>query len=283
MAYKIGIAGVPNSGKSYSRRTIPDGENVIILAPSLKATHLKDSKKVPLKPFDVKTTKFKNMGEYMEALKVTSSTTVIDYMNKHLAPGTLKPENITGNIQVLNQLDSLPIWLRFVSEHLPWVHTVIMPDFTHFISKVISTDAFINRKAGGEAYQRFWELAAEALKNFIISIDNYRDDLLVVTEYHAEYDEYLPGYDIFTPAGKMLKEKFLVPSYYDVLLFTDVEMPEDENKEANYRFVTRPTKRYPFARSMNLFKSTYISNDLHVVLDTVREYLGIPWKKEQAA
>lgn len=286
MGHKLGIGGVPNSGKSFSRRTIKDGENVIILAPSNKATHLKTTEGVPLKPFDIRTSSFANSEQACAALGakhgVNSIHSLLKYWTDVLPEGTFTPENITGNIQVIEKLEHLPIWTEFVSKHLPWVHTIIIPDFTHFISRVISTDEFIQRKAGGEAYQRFWELAGSALRHFIISIDKLRHNLLVVTEFHAEHNEALDNFDIFVPAGKMMTEKFKVPSYYDILLFTDVKMPEEDDGEPQYRFVTKPTRRYPYARAMNLFPQTYIDNDLQAVIDKVRDYLGIPWTKWQA-
>ena len=278
MAYKVGIAGLPNTGKSFSRRSIKDGENVFILMPSNKVAHLRDSADHPIKPFDITTPKIANKKEYIEKLGVRNVHQMISYINTKVAPGKITKDMIKGNVQLVKDLADLPIWLEFISKHCPWIHTVIIPDFTHFISQVISTDEFIGRKAGGEAYQRFWELAAKALKNFVLSIDNYREDLIVITEYHAEFDTELGGYDIFSPAGKMLKEKFLVPSYYDILLFTDVKTEEEgeEREKSSYRFVTRPTKKYPYARTMDLFEETYIPNDLQQVLTKVREYVGIP-------
>lgn len=285
MGHKVGIAGLPNTGKSFSRRDIPDGENVFLLIPSIKATHIKDSKGVPLKPFDIKTANFENIQKALASqADVKNVHNLISKWNAKLPIGTFKPENLTGNVQLIESLSDLPIWLNFISKHLTWIHTVIIPDFGHYIGRVISTDEFINRKAGGEAYQRFWELAATALRTFIMVVDNLRNDLVVVTEYHADWDEALGGYDIFVPAGKMLTDKFKVPSYYDILLFTDVKILDEgeENERADYRFVTRPTKRYPYARAMNLFTDTYIPNDLHRVLTTVREYLGIPWESKTA-
>lgn len=279
MAHKLGIAGIPNSGKSFSRRTIKDGENVFILMPSVKATHIKDSKGKPLKRFDISTPKFKNKAEYIHRLNAKNVHMLISYMNSQVKPGLVTKDMIKGNVEVVKNLVDLPIWLEFISKHLTWIHTVIIPDFTHFISEVIATDEFISRKAGGEAYQRFWELAASALRNFVLSIDNYREDLIVVTEYHAEFDENIQGFDIFSPAGKMLKEKFLVPSYYDILLFTDVETTDGGKN--NYRFVTDRTQRYPFARAMNIFGQTYIDNDLQLVLTKMREYLAIELKETE--
>jgi len=281
MGHKVGIAGLPNSGKSFSRRTIPDGENSFLLVPSMKATHIKDSKGVPLKPFNVQTASFKDIEAAIAASPdVNNVHQMISKWNVKLPIGSFKQENLTGNIQLLENLADLPTWLKFISKHLPWVHTVLIPDFGHYIGRVISDDAFIQRKAGGEAYQRFWELAAHALKNFVIVVDSLRHDLVVVTEYHSVFDEALGGYDIFVPAGKMLSDKFLIPSYYDILVFTDVKINNEgeDNENAEYRFVTRPTRRYPYARTMNLYESTYVPNDLQELLNRTREYLGIPWK-----
>lgn len=283
MAHKIALCGEPNTGKSFSRRTIKDGENIFILASSNKATHLKDSKGVPLQPFNVKTNNFDNIDQAMAKNKVTSRYHLVNFWNEKLTPGRFTAENLKGNVEVINSITQLPIWLEFISKHLTWIHTVIIPDFTHFISREISEDSFINRKAGGEAYQRYVELAAKALKNFILGIDNYRHDLVVAMEYHAELNEVTGKYALFMPAGKMLLDKFKAPSYYDIMLFTDVKVPEDEASDdgtnREYRFVTRPTFKYPLARCMNLFEETYIENDLQLVLDKVRAYLGIPLKQ----
>lgn len=279
MSYKIGIAGLANTGKSYSRRSIKDGENVFIISPSFKASHLQTSDGKPIKTFDMQTTTYSNLQEAVDKLHTGSLINLIKTWNSKVPPGTFLPENLKGNMQVVTDLTELPIWMEFISKHLTWIHTLVICDFTHFISHVISDDGFINRKAGGEAYQRFWELAAKALKNFVISIDKYREDLIVITEYHAEYKEEQGIYDIYVPAGKMLSEKFLIPSYYDILLFTDVKIENvgEESESSDYRFVTKPTRKYPFARAMNLWDDPYIPNDLASVLTKVRDYLGIPW------
>ena len=152
---------------------------------------------------------------------------------------------------------------------------LILPDFTHYISEVIANKNFILRKSGGEAFQRFWELAADALNNFITSIDELREDLLVVTEFHCEFNEANNMYEIFVPGGKMLKDKFLPDSYYDVMLYTHVlEDAEGIKQGDRYKFVTRRTDKYN-ARCLNLFEEAYIPNDLQMVSDKVREYVGI--------
>ncbi|MFA5758479.1 MAG: hypothetical protein WC942_03785 [Clostridia bacterium] len=105
----------------------------------------------------------------------------------------------------------------------------------------------------------------------MLSIDNLREDLIVVTEYHTEYDDDLEEWVIFTPGGKMLTEKFKLESYYDYLLFTYVDKHENGIISPNdYKFITRRWKNYP-ARAGELFKETLINNNLQTVLDALRK------------
>ena len=238
MAYKIGITGLPNTGKSYSRKTIIDGENTFVIAPSQKATHITTTDGQPIK----KLVKDAN-GNY-----------------------------VSGNFVINSDLNTLPAILNFV-DSLPHIKTLILPDFTHFISAVLSDPNFIKRKQGGEAFQRFWELAGNALNAFIRHLDHLRDDLLIVTEYHAIYDDVQGVYKIFVPGGKMLEEKFLIDSYYDFMLYTHVETAENGDV-VSYNFVTKRWDKYN-ARYSNLYEDTLIPNDLGKVLKDTREYLGI--------
>lgn len=281
MSYKIGVAGDANSGKSYSRKTIRDGENVMILQPSVKASHLFDSNRKPVKMFDLANSKkgYTNLESWIIGAKQQNVHQLINLFNLKVPLGSFKPENLKGNIQLIKDISLLPIWLEFISKHLPWIHTVILPDFTHFISEVISRTEFINRRAGNEAYQKYWELAGQALRAFLTELDNYRNDLIIVTEYHTEYVEAIGQHRLYTPAGKMLTEKFKPETYYDVFLQTDVDIKEDEDGnviEESYCFVTKRTAKYPLARALNLFEETKIPNDLQMVLDKTREYIGYP-------
>lgn len=238
MAIKIGIIGIPNSGKSYSRKTIVKGEEVFVLAPSHKSMHITTSDDKPIKK--------------------------AHFENKAW---------VSGNWTLVKTLPALSSYLKYISNDMPQIKTIIVPDFTHFISRIIADKGFISRKAGGEAFQRFWELAADTLNNFILSIDDLRDDLLVVTEYHAEYSEIEELYKIKVPGGKMLEEKFLLDSYYDNMYYTHVARNDQGEVEGHY-FVTRKWDRYN-ARSGDLFKDLLIPNDLQMVLDKTREDLGI--------
>jgi hypothetical protein len=239
MAFKIGIVGDVNTGKSYSRKFIEKGDEVFIIAPSQKATHMTTSDGKPFKKL-VRDEK----GNY-----------------------------VSGNYVVNGNLQNLISILNFVDKNIPHIKTLILPDFTHFISAVLSDDQFIRRKSGGEAFQRFWELSADALNSFIRHLDNLRDDLLIITEYHQDYDEVTDSYKIFVPGGKMLEEKFKLESYYEFLYFTHIEKNE-QGEVDSYNFVTKRWGKYN-ARCSGIFKETLIPNNLEIVLKKTRKYLGI--------
>lgn len=281
MSYKAAVCGAANTGKSYARRTIHDGENVFILQPSMKAPHLftgPPENRVPRGTFGINA-QGNTLQMAMQKLSAPSIHHLIKYYNDEKPAGFLKKEYVTGNIQLVKEIYNVPIWCQFVHKHMPWIHTLIIADFTHYISNVISRPDFINRKSGGEAYQRFWELAGDALNTFISDLDSYREDLVILNEYHADYSEILNSWQFYTPAGKMLTEKFKPETYYDVLLFTDANIKEDLDGNVTskeYSFITERTGRYPLARAMNMFNTTKIANDLQLVLDKMRAYIGIP-------
>jgi hypothetical protein len=268
MAYKIGLVGLTNTGKSYSRRTIKKGEEVFILSPSQKALHIKDSNGNPLRPLNIKTKISDNINQVAEKLGLHKFA-----LAKKLLAVDADIE-ISGNYLIMNDIKYLEDWLKFIDRKMPHIKILILPDFTHYISEVISQKEFIQRKSGGDAFQRFWELAGDLLNSYITSIDLLREDLMVISEYHAEFNEANQVYEIFVPGGKMLKEKFLPDSYYDFLLYTHV-MDDDSSLKQNdrYKFVTRRTEKYN-ARCLDLFDEPFVPNDLQSVIDKVNDYLG---------
>lgn len=308
MAYRVGIMGTNNTGKSFSRNTIPDGENVMILAASVKAAHLfkspdKDGKRKPvtninptfrsLKDPSIRTEnsviteqRLRSMYPTLTANKELSSYNLLELIKYYYSGGnlTLNYKDVGGNVVIVKNVKELSKWLELISSHMPWIHTVILPDFTHFISELISQDEFIERKSGNEAYQKYWELAAAALRNFILKSDDLRNDMIVVTEYHADFNPVLNQWEIFTSGGKMLNEKFLPTSYYDVLVNSKVSKSrEDIDFLDKFEFVVRATNEYRFARSMNIFgEALTIPNDLNLLLEKVREYNGIPYPTVKA-
>ena len=265
MAIKLGIIVEPNTGKSYSRTFIKNGEEVFLIMPSAKATHIKNSKGEALKRLNISTKTTPTIEEIAAKTNKTVHEVVQNYKS-------IPDASISGNF-VYCRLEHVKMYLDFVSLYMPHIKTIIIPDFTHYISAILADRKFIGRKAGGEAFQRFWELAGDALEGIILSIDNLRDDLIVVTEYHSEYNEVSDSWEIFVPGGKMLRQAFKLDSYYDYMLYTHVEK-KDDGTVSSYNFVTRKWDKYN-ARCAEIFKETLIPNNLQTVLDAIRKDNGI--------
>lgn len=303
MAKRFAVAGRQNTGKSYPRRWIPDGDNVAILQPSNKYSYLfsgppkahllspaeldqaiENETRQLVPEFDIISPegKYNSLQEAYDKLMKNKTPTsipldILGSLVTHKATGYFKKEHIPGSVFFAPTFDHLKLCLQFIDKLMPWIHTVILPDFTHFITAVITSDVFLNQNSSGQAYQRYLKLAADAFKNFISESDNLRKDLVIVTEYHTEFNEAENVYELFVPGGKMVKEKFLPSSYYDVFLFTDVDYGDmSDEAEPIYRYVTRKTRKYPEARSMGIFPDLYVPNDLHSALTKFRKYHGIP-------
>jgi hypothetical protein len=266
MAIKIGIIGEPNTGKSYSRKFIEKGEEIFVLAPSAKSRHITNTEGEPLKRLNASTSISPTLEDMAIKLGKQSIHEVIPaLMNK-------EGVTITGNY-IVGKLQDVYNYLQIIDKEMPNIKTVIIPDFTHFISAILADRKFISRKAGGEAFQRFWELAGDALEGIILSIDNLREDLLVITEYHSQYNEISDTWEIFVPGGKMLTQAFKLDSYYDFMFYTHV-VKKDNGEVESYNFVTRKWDKYN-ARSAELFKETLIPNNLDTIIKEVRKYNGI--------
>ena len=223
-------------------------EEVVVLASSAKATYLKgkDGKPLPKLP---------PMAKMKEIVQSGNP--------------------INGNWTIVPDIKSVQSHMNVISKVMPHIKTIVIPDFTHYISKILASEQFMKANSGGGAFARFWTLAAESLNAFFLGADALRDDLIVVIEFHAEFNDTEDVFQIFVPGGKMLSEKFKPESYFDIMLCTHIEKNDDGSVDANsYKFVTRKLNYYN-ARSMELFSETLIPNNLDTVLKTVREYFHI--------
>lgn len=286
MAQRVALIGLPNTGKSISRKFIYDGERAFVIAPSSKLTHLFTSEgktkgegiyEMPKGGKPVQKLDFTINGisseDFMKKNKVPNFHELVKGMvvNQH----NFKIE-ATGNYILCSDLKYVNYYQHFVSKFMPQINMLFLADFSHWISYILRSSNFRNKKSGGQAFERFWDLAADSLDNIILAADKLRDDLLVYTEYHAQYNEEEDIYKVFVPAGKMLNDKFLPKSYYDVCLHTEIlpyeEEPEDKFR---YKFVVKNLGRKD-GRSMNIFddieENGMIPNNIELVDNRIREY-----------
>ena len=274
MASRMAVMGLPNTGKSFSRQFIKNPEECFVISPSGKDHHLVGD---GITKLDMKIGQVSGLRKVAAKLGAPSTHDAIARFS-----GTDLPPNssTSGNYAVVQDMKYVVHYLKFIDRHMPQIKTVFLADFTHWISRVLTTDEFRRRKSGSEAFNRFWDLAADALTGIItVSDELIRDDLLIVTEYHAEYDESMDVFRFYVPAGKMLSEKFKPESYYDICLVTYVEEWDKGLDEADrYKFVTVKRDRMD-GRGANLFadvqKEGMIPNNMQLVLERVRKKFNI--------
>jgi hypothetical protein len=269
MALQVAVMGLPNSGKSYSRTFIEKGEECFVISPSAKMSYLTTSKGEHVNKMSLTNSK----GQ-----KLTDQRKIAAYL-KEVCIGGKDPMKPEGNYLMLPELNYVEHVLKYISDHMPWIKNVFIADFTHYISYILTTNEFRSRKSGGQAFERFWDLAADALTNVILSINHLRDDLLVFTEYHVQYNEDDEVYDIYVPAGNMLRDKFKPKSYYDIVLHSYViPYEEDSNEEERFKFIVVRKNKYD-GRSANLFKGEQedgmIPNNMEHVIERIRKVYGI--------
>ena len=280
-AFRIGITGLPNTGKSFAWTKYKHGENVFAICPSSKIIHIRTSEGKLIQPLEISIEGIgSNLNEIMQVKKVSNQHDMIAAILGGVEAGQIEKNKvkITGNYVTCSDINRVRMYKLFVDRMMPNIKIILSPDFTHYISYVIQTRSFMNRKSGGEAFQRFWELAADTLNNTILASDDLKNVKLDITEFHSEYNDSLNLFTIYTPAGKMLTEKFLPQSYYDIMLHTYVKPYEEEKDEAKrFKFVVIKRDVYD-GRSIGLFsdvsKDGMIDNDMQLVISKMFEYMG---------
>lgn len=285
MAFRLGLTGPPNSGKTYSWRDFGHGEKVFAICPSNKMIHLKQSNgefiedeieiTSPSKGLDTTEKMFVKFGVNNKPALMSK---IYDMVNKKQLP--LTDLEITGNFVYCSDMTHVANCKRFVAKCMPNIRIILTTDFTHFVSNILTTKKFRSRKKGGEAFERFWDLAADALINILLVSDELPNNLIDITEFHSgDYDESTGTLNIYVPAGNMLKNSFMPKSYFDIMLFSKV-LPHKHGQpqKDRYKFVVIPVDHFD-GRSMGLFDNDMdadgqVPNSMNLILPKVIKHIS---------
>lgn len=274
MAFRAGITGLPNSGKSWAWKTYV-GDSLFAICPSAKILHSRTSEGKVISSYPL-TINGKTVLEIARQNKLANIHDVVKgIVDKDVSPDKVEAK---GHYVVCSDINYVFYYKMFVDRYMPKITEILNPDFTHYVSYIIQTPEFQRRKSGGEAFARFWELAADTLRNVILSSDQLRGDILDFTEFHSQWNDEIGQFEIYTPAGNMLVDKFKPETYFDLMLYSYVlpyEVEQDETKR--FKFMTIKKEGYD-GRSMGLFSNEseagLIPNDMNLVMSKLREYLG---------
>ncbi len=162
--------------------------------------------------------------------------------------------------------------LKGLSEKRPDVKTIVIDTINAIMLDIEMSSNFRNRKVGGEALNKWMDLAAE-IYDLIIDTNNLREDLIVYMIFHSTLYTDVNGMEkkcIVTNGRKL--EKIHLESKFPLVLFTRVEYNGDGKN--TYQFETQSsssTGKTP----MEMFEDFLIPNDFQLVNNKVKEYYDI--------
>lgn len=154
MAFRLGITGLPNTGKSFSWKDYR-GDDLFAIIPSAKILHARtsDGKLLSSQPLKLKSSR----GEYLTLEEIQQKTGKSPYeiISSFLNSGKSVEEiGAKGHYVQCSDVNHVATYKLFISKYLPNIKLILNPDFTHYISYIIQSKAFQRRKSGGEAFAR---------------------------------------------------------------------------------------------------------------------------------
>lgn len=258
----MGILGDSNTGKTFAWAYYKRPDEVFSISPTNKVEQLGRIAVPGFKPqemvisydgkSELETIQFINPAKLDPRRPAPNKADLIYHLlyTKRMEDPKLK---VTGHNIMASKLTSVVMIKNFVAAYMPEKRIILTHDFSHYLNFIIAGDEFRSRKNGGDAFSRFWDLAADSLDNIFIAANNLPKHVVDVTEFHIQLDPEMEKYDIFTTAGKMLQEKFKGKSYLDISLFSTVTPFEQQsNQKERFKFVSIQ-KDYFDGRDMGLF------------------------------
>lgn len=300
-AKMMGICGESGTGKSFSRSFMGEDQarESFVILPSPKHPYLFNANKKLLRPLNIRFSKddgsqANTLSMYSDFLKkkaysktdtAVKDMSYCDFLRVVLKQLNAKGEEALKSIEVMgnhvmdNNINNLPFYYNLINTYYKKIKNIFTEDFTHFLSAIFSSDKFKSRTAGGEAYARFWDLAADVHNKTLTIAQTMRSDLLFINYYHAKYSEELGKYVVFIPGGKMLDEKFKLPSFYDYFFFTKVD-EEEKSLDKRYKLttITGPSGNSRDSGLYSLKGDFEISNNIGKVIDDVRAHNTIEFE-----
>jgi hypothetical protein len=174
----------------------------------------------------------------------------------------LTKENPKGNLFVSDKSSTILKALSSVNERKE-IKYVFLDDMQYTI--INSYLKRIREKLnGGDAFQKYNDLAADYndIMNYIVH--EMRDDIIVFVASHVDTDDF--GNTTIKTVGKLINDKIKIEGMSSLVLLTDLI-----DGEYVFRVNGEGIQKTPFG----MFEENSIPNDLKLVIDAVEK-----WKKE---
>jgi len=160
----------------------------------------------------------------------------------------------------------------------PQITTVVIEDFTHYMTKKVIDDANIT------GYQKWTEMGVKVFNNIIQLEALVRPTLDIILIGHVTATQDAAGnVEIgLQTAGKLLDQVVKIPSYFTYILHTVIDYSSGE--QPIYQFQTNRDDRR-LAKTPEKMFPLFIDNDYALVLDRIHKYNAgeIDFEAEEAA
>ena len=151
----------------------------------------------------------------------------------------------------------------------PGVKNIVITDATYIIRQEFM------KRAKEVGYTKFTEIA-QHMQQIISAVQNMRDDIKVIMEYHVEGIQSDSGITEYKAAtvGNLLDQKYNIFENVDIILFAS---PQFEDKNIKYGFFTNRTidregAELPAKSPLGMFEELFIPNDLQYVAQHIDAY-----------
>lgn len=194
------------------------------------------------------------------------STLVIKPNNKDLPfQGSRSKYKIGDNMVVTSEIRDINPLLQKANEGERF-KTVIIEDFTHYLSKRVMKDA------PEKGYEKWTRLAIDVFDSFLEIESRLRADLYIIVIAHSQMskdENDVKEFALQTP-GKILDNQIKIPSYFTYVLHSDVE--EDENGSVRYYFLTNRDGTKREAKSPEGCLELREENDYKAIIEKIEKY-----------
>ena len=215
---------------------------------------------------------------YMGESSVGKSTAMegLDHLTTYLITPNSKSLPFRGgnrryvegvNRNTTNLLNDVFTILRYVSEHLIHVKTVVVEDYFHFISNRIFEQEFLDATSGNEAFGKWNVLGADVYHSLFAYIATLRADLDIVVITHTEIKKN--GMVGIKTAGNLMDHTIDVESHFSYVFHG--RAIEDKGV-VHYLIQTNRSGSYRAKTPRGCFSELYVPNNLRSILDTIAAY-----------
>lgn len=195
------------------------------------------------------------------------STLVISPNAKPLPWAGSSKQYIVGKNRIqTKELTAVPAVLTKVNTDMPEIKVVLIEDLTHYFNARTTSDAFMARKLGNDAFARWGELANDVARVIDVG-SNFRDDLTIVYNAHTEKNDQ--DLVVLLTPGKLL-DRDIKPTSYFTYVFHALVVKTD--KGIDYRFLTNKDGIHDAKTPKGCFTDLLIPNDMDQIIKRIKEY-----------